>query len=160
MLFVCMGNICRSPTAEGVFRQLVEDKNLAHVIRTDSAGTHDYHIGESPDTRAQAAAVARGVNLSQLRGRQVGRDDFLKFDYILAMDHDNLAHLRGMNDSQSSAKLGLLLDYAPGYEGQAVPDPYFGRDNGFALVLDLVEIACAELLQRIIRDHLGGTSAT
>ena len=158
VLFVCMGNICRSPTAEAVFRHGVESAGLTQYLEVDSAGTHAYHVGEAPDSRAQVAAQGRGFDLSPLRGREVLDTDFDQFDYILAMDHENLAHLQRLQAAGSRAKLGLLLDYATGFEGQAVPDPYFGGDNGFTLVLDLVEMACAELLLTIVREHGLGSS--
>ncbi len=149
VLFVCLGNICRSPTAEGVFRTLVAVEGLSDRIRIDSAGTHAYHTGESPDVRAQAAARDRGIDLSVQTARQVNVEDFTDFDYILAMDKENLYHLEAFRPPNSQARVGLFLDYAQGHEGQSVPDPYFGAKNGFAHVLDLVEIAGRGLLEEI-----------
>jgi len=152
VLFICMGNICRSPTAEGVFRNLVQGAGLAQRILIDSAGTHDYHIGAPPDRRAQAAAVQRGYDLSDLRGRQVEKRDFDEFDYILAMDADNLANLNRIKPSQHRARLGLFLEYGQRFTEREVPDPYYGGVQGFDHVLDLVEDAAAGLLARILRD--------
>ena len=152
VLFICMGNICRSPTAEGVFRNLVQDAGLAHLIQIDSAGTHDYHIGAPPDRRAQAAAVQRGYDLSDLRGRQVAARDFDEFDYILAMDADNLNNLNRIKPAQHRAKLSLFLEYGQRFSEREVPDPYYGGVQGFDHVLDLVEDAAAGLLAEIVRD--------
>ena len=113
ILFVCLGNICRSPTAEGVFRKLVSDRNLSHLVEVDSAGTSGWHIGEAPDARTVQAAVTRGYDLSQLRGRQATSDDFFKFDYILAMDKTNLSNLRSIEpNTGETARLELFLNYA------------------------------------------------
>jgi len=152
VLFICMGNICRSPTAEGVFRNLVQGAGLAQQILIDSAGTHDYHIGAPPDRRAQAAAVQRGYDLSELRGRQVEKCDFDEFDYILAMDADNLANLNHIKPSQHRARLGLFLEYGQRFTEREVPDPYYGGVQGFDHVLDLVEDAAAGLLAKILQD--------
>lgn len=152
VLFICMGNICRSPTAEGVFRNLVQGAGLAQQILIDSAGTHDYHIGKPPDRRAQAAAVQRGYDLSDLRGRQVETRDFDEFDYILVMDADNLANLNRIKPSQHRARLGLFLEYGQRFTEREVPDPYYGGVQGFDYVLDLVEDAAAGLLAKILRD--------
>jgi len=149
VLFVCMGNICRSPTAEAVFGQQVKVANLVDRLNIDSAGTHAYHVGEPPDNRAQEAALERGLDLSQLVSRQITATDFFDFDYILAMDHDNLDVLRRRQPNESKAHVGLFLDYTAEYAGQSVPDPYFGAANGFALVLDLVETASRGLLESI-----------
>ncbi|UEG62954.1 low molecular weight protein-tyrosine-phosphatase [Stutzerimonas chloritidismutans] len=145
ILFVCMGNICRSPTAEGVFRQRVEQAGLGSRIEIDSAGTGDWHVGKAPDSRACAAAGKRGYQLTALRARQVQPEDFLRFDLILAMDHDNLARLEALRPEASRAELDLLLrryDLARG----VVPDPYYGETDGFEEVLDLLEEACDVLL--------------
>ncbi|MDT8407061.1 MAG: low molecular weight protein-tyrosine-phosphatase [Methylococcales bacterium] len=139
VLFVCMGNICRSPTAEGVFARLVKEQGLETVIEIDSAGTHAYHIGEQPDHRAQQAALARGIELHHLRARKVTYGDFEDFDYLLAMDDDNLAILRSACPEALRHKLHLLLDFAPETGVRAVPDPYYGGAQGFEQVLDLVE---------------------
>lgn len=151
VLFVCMGNICRSPTAEGVFRRMVEEAGLAGKILVDSAGTHDYHIGVAPDKRTQAAAAQRGYDLSNLRGRQVGRADFTQFDYILAMDAENLANLHRLRPPPYEGRVGLFLEYARNCTLREVPDPYYGGAQGFAHVLDLVEDGAAGLLEEIVR---------
>ena len=151
VLFVCLGNICRSPTAEGVFRRLARDAGLEGRIRIDSAGTGGYHVGASPDARAMAAAQARGYDLASLRARKVAPEDFEQFDLILAMDEDNLEHLRGIAPESTRARLGLLLDYAPERPEREVPDPYYGGRNGFEQVLDLVDEACAGLLEEFRR---------
>jgi protein-tyrosine phosphatase len=149
VLFVCMGNICRSPTAEGVFRQLVEQQGLADKIIADSAGTHDYHIGAAPDPRAQAAATRRGYDLSALRARQVVPADFAAFDLVLAMDERNRELLRGMCPPQYRERVRLLLDFADDATPREVPDPYYDGAQGFEEVLDLVENAARGLLRHI-----------
>ncbi len=149
VLFVCMGNICRSPTAEGVFRAQVTAAGLAPYIQIDSVGTHDYHIGDVPDGRAQAAAATRGYNLSRLRGRQVGPRDFIEFDYILAMDMENLSLLQERCPSEQAHKLGLFLAYSKNFLEREVPDPYYGGATGFEKVLDMVEDAGRGLLEHI-----------
>ena len=149
VLFVCLGNICRSPTAEGIFRAQVQAAGLSNRILVDSAGSHAYHEGESPDLRACSAALERGFDLSGQVGRQVRASDFEYFDYILAMDRENLDYLQEMQPSDSHSRVALFLDYADGYEGQSVPDPYFGQADGFALVIDLVESAGKGLLKKI-----------
>lgn len=154
ILFICMGNICRSPTAEGVFRQAAEAAGLLGQLHVDSAGTHDYHVGRPPDSRAQAAASGRGYDLSGLRGRQVSRRDFEEFDYILAMDHDNLRDLERVCPRERRAKLSLFLDFSARYRGMEVPDPYYGGARGFEQVLDMVEDAALGLLERV-REELG-----
>ncbi len=154
VLFVCMGNICRSPTAEGVFRRLVQQQALHDLILIDSAGTHAYHVGNPPDPRAQRTALGRGIDLSPLRARQVRREDFVYFDYILAMDRDNLADLLEICPAEHQAKLSLLLPHAPHLELQEVPDPYYGGPAGFERVLDMIEAASEELLKTIRSHHL------
>lgn len=146
VLFVCLGNICRSPMAEGVFRKLVEEAGYTEYVEIDSAGTHAYHIDEPPDERAQAAAAHRGVDISRLRGRQVTAEDFVQFDYVLAMDRQNYASLRALCPSGQEHKLRLFLEYAANTAERAVPDPYFGGVSGFSRVLDLIEDAAAGLL--------------
>jgi protein-tyrosine phosphatase len=153
VLFVCMGNICRSPTAEGVFRHLVEQQGLAEKIIIDSAGTHDYHIGDPPDARSQSAAARRGYDLSGLRARQVVRDDFTAFDYVLAMDAANLSLLRQQCPEASRGKLKLFLAFAENVELREVPDPYYGGAQGFEQVLDLVEHAAQGLLRDITKNN-------
>lgn len=152
VLFVCMGNICRSPTVEGVFRKQVEQAGLAHAIHIDSAGTHNYHIGESPDSRAQQAGASRGYDISSLRGRQVGKRDFDVFDYILAMDRDNLENLNRICPDEHAHKVKLFMEYAQNFSEQEVPDPYYGGMNGFERVLDMAEDASRGLL-----DHIRGS---
>ncbi|MDA8363630.1 MAG: low molecular weight phosphotyrosine protein phosphatase [Gammaproteobacteria bacterium] len=154
VLFVCLGNICRSPTAEGVFRAVVRAHGLEDVIAVDSAGTHAYHIGEAPDARAQAAAARRGIDLSGLRGRQATRRDIESFDFILAMDSENLKHLRAMSPSGLEHKIRLFLEFAPARPEREVPDPYFGGESGFDRVLDMVEEAAVGLLELIRREYL------
>jgi len=141
-----MGNICRSPTAEGVLRTLVEREGLAAFFEIDSAGTHAYHIGEAPDARSSRAARRRGYDLSALRARRVNELDFAHFDCILAMDWDNLDTLRRACPTAHRHKLGLFLDYAANCEEEEVPDPYYGGDAGFERVLDLVEDAARGLI--------------
>lgn len=151
VLMVCMGNICRSPTAEGVFRRQLEEAGLEHLVRLDSAGTHDYHVGKSPDPRASQAASKRGYDLSNLVGRQVGPSDFQDFDLILAMDHDNLANLMRICPRGLEHKVRLFLSFSSRYAGMEVPDPYYGGPQGFDRVLDMVEDAAAGLLAEIRR---------
>ena len=146
ILFVCTGNICRSPTAEGVFRAQVAAAGLAGHIMADSAGTHGYHVGEPPDQRSQAAAARRGINLADLRARKVKTGDFHDFDLILAMDKGHLDSLRRIAPAGSPARLALFLNYADGHQGQDVPDPYYGGPQGFDEVLDLCERGAAGVL--------------
>jgi len=153
VLFVCMGNICRSPTAEGVFLRLVQNAGLEHKLLIDSAGTHAYHIGSVPDTRASAAAGKRGYDLSALRGRQVSRQDFHEFDYILAMDRDNLANLQRICPPEHARKVSLFLEFSANFSEREVPDPYYGGTQGFEHVLDMVEDAARGLLQKLEREH-------
>ena len=147
VLLVCMGNICRSPTAEVVFRDYVERAGLSDAIQVDSAGTHDYHIGEAPDTRTQRAARQRGYDLSQLRGRQAEAADFSRFDYLLAMDEGNLVILQRLRPPQASSHLGLFLDFARHHREREVPDPYYGGSDDFEKVLDLVEKQAFRLVE-------------
>ena len=149
ILFVCMGNICRSPTAEGVFKHLVNGEGFAGSIESDSAGTHDYHIGSQPDSRSQAAAAQRGYDLSPLRARQVTVQDFADFDYVLAMDEANRIALRKLCPTQYRERINLFLDFAPEAVRREVPDPYYGGAKGFEEVLDLVESAARGLLEHI-----------
>lgn len=149
VLFVCTGNICRSPTAEGVFQALVVSTGLSGRIATDSAGTADYHIGKPPDERSQAAALARGIDLSRQRGRQVVPDDFVDFDYIIALDRTHQRDLLDMCPPDEVHRVKLLLDYAPQQPVRDVPDPYYGHHDGFTHVLDLIEAGATGLLQEI-----------
>ena len=156
ILFVCMGNICRSPTAEGVFRHHVAVAGLSDVIAIASAGTHDYHIGEPPDRRSQAAARQRRYDLSAQRARHVVSGDFECFDYLLAMDRDNLAHLERLAPPKMRSKARLFLEF--GTQGVLeVPDPYYGGPDGFERVLDLVEDASRGLLAHLQRSMSGST---
>ena len=151
VLFICMGNICRSPTAEGVFRHMVQALALDSEIVTDSAGTHDYHVGDAPDRRAQQAAARRGYELGDLRGRQVCVEDFSRFDYILAMDNHNLAILERLCPPEHKHKLRLLLEFSQNFKEREVPDPYYGGSQGFENVLDMAEDAAQGLLEEIRR---------
>jgi protein-tyrosine phosphatase len=151
ILFVCMGNICRSPSAEGVFRRVLNERAAQLYVQIDSAGTHDYHIGEPPDARAREAALRRGVDLSELRARQVAANDFELFDLILAMDEENLRELRARAQAKHHERIRLLMDYAPEATRRAVPDPYYGGAQGFEDVLDLLEEASEGLVQELIR---------
>lgn len=146
VLFVCMGNICRSPTAAGVFRKFVSDAGLAELVEIDSAGTHAYHVGEPPDRRAAAAAERRGFDLSGQQARRVTTEDFLRFDYILAMDHDNREMLRAAAMEDHHERIRLFLEFGSDPSRQEVPDPYYGGAVGFERVLDLVEDASRGLL--------------
>jgi protein-tyrosine phosphatase len=149
VLFCCTGNICRSPTAEGVFMHKVAAANLSDRIRVDSAGTHGYHVGEAPDPRAQAVARARGYDLSGLHARRVEREDFKRFDLVLAMDHDNRAFLARLSPPSESHKLKLMMEYALRYVVPEVPDPYDGGPRDFERVLEMLEDATEGLLQAI-----------
>ncbi len=149
VLFVCLGNICRSPTAHGVFEALVKSGGLEQCIEVDSAATSDWHIGKAPDPRSVAMAKERGVDLSTQRARQVSADDFHHFDYILAMDGQNLRDLQRIQPAGSRAQLSLFLAFDQQGDEQEVPDPYYGGKEGFAKVVDLVERASHGLLQHI-----------
>jgi protein-tyrosine phosphatase len=151
ILFVCMGNICRSPTAEGVTRALAERKGVAAFFEFDSAGTHGYHIGNPPDARARQAAAKRGYDLSPLKARQVNAFDFDRFDRILAMDRDNLDLLRQACPEEHHGKLGLFLEYASRSTNDEVPDPYYGGPEGFERVLDMIEDAADGLLEQFTK---------
>jgi protein-tyrosine phosphatase len=148
VLVVCTGNICRSPTGEGVLRHLAAQRGLAGRIRVRSAGTHDYHVGECPDARTMRHAEGRGYDLSAQRAMQVAPSHFREFDYILAMDRTHLRLLRGMAPKDATARLGLFLEASASWKGQDVPDPYYGGPEGFDLVLDMVEEAAARWLDR------------
>jgi len=149
VLFVCMGNICRSPTAEGVFRRRAEENQLEQRIDIDSAGTHAYHVGDPPDRRATQAALKRGVDLSSQRARRVNDNDYEDFDYILAMDADNLEILTSNCPEEHGHKLSLFLDFAQGVDVSEVPDPYYGGTKGFDRVLDLIELASDGFLNHV-----------
>jgi len=153
ILFVCMGNICRSPVAQGVFEDVARREGLADVIRVDSAGTHGfYHAGEPPDPRAQESVLARGIDISNQRARLLDPDDCRRFDYILTMDEENY---RTVARLCSGAEIRPFLDYAPGPETE-VPDPYYGGPEVFQNALDLIEEASEGLLREIRERHLGG----
>ncbi|MGM0915213.1 MAG: low molecular weight protein-tyrosine-phosphatase [Pseudomonadota bacterium] len=148
VLFVCLGNICRSPTAEGVFRRKLEERGLAHRVAVDSCGIGPWHVGKAPDQRAREAASRRGIDLSALRARQLDAADFHAFDYLLAMDHDNLQAMHEQAPDGLDAHMGLFLEFAD-LPDTAVPDPYYGGEDGFEEVLDLVERAADGLLEEI-----------
>lgn len=156
VLLVCMGNICRSPTAEGVLRQYIKNNGLGDKVEVDSAGTHGYHVGEAPDSRTQRAASARGYNLTQLRARKVARQDLDYFDLILAMDKSNLDNLWRMATPEQKERIKLFMDYAKNFDDDEVPDPYYGLGHGFDLVLDMVEDAAQGLIEEI-KQKLGRT---
>ncbi len=149
VLFVCTGNICRSPSAEGVFRHIVKEAGLEDVISVDSAGTHGYHVGEAPDVRSQAAARKRGYEISHIVARQVKADDFREFDLILAMDWENLAALQQMCPKVYQHKLMLLMRFSNEFEEATVPDPYYGGPEGFNKVLDYLEDACEGVMELV-----------
>ncbi len=153
VLFVCMGNICRSPTAEGVFAHFVTEAGLVELIGTDSAGTIAYHEGEPPDERAQETALNHGIDIAHLRARQFQADDFDRFQYILAMDGENLHQLRLARPDEYQGCLELFCDFAPSRKGKDVPDPYHGGPKGFENVFRLVSEASAGLLNAILREH-------
>lgn len=153
VLFVCMGNICRSPTAEGVFRHLVDSASLTQHIHIDSAGTHAYHIGNPPDERSQAAAHKRNIDLSKQRARKVSSQDFSDFDYVLAMDNSNMLELQHIVPAGARTQPGLFLSFAQQTRIREVPDPYYGGAHGFEQVLDLVEDASRGLLEAIRKQH-------
>lgn len=152
VLFVCLGNICRSPTAEGVFRRTLEQAGMAEAVQIDSCGVGDWHVGKAPDARAQQAALRRGIDLSGLRARQLSEQDFHDFDYVLGMDQDNLRAMRDLKPANSQAHVGLLLDFA-GTPGAEVPDPYYGGDEGFENVLNMIEAASEGLIRHLKRER-------
>ncbi|WP_281066859.1 low molecular weight protein-tyrosine-phosphatase [methane-oxidizing endosymbiont of Gigantopelta aegis] len=153
VLFVCMGNICRSPTAEGVFRALVEQRQLQHLFHIDSAGTHAFHVGEEPDPRAQKAAGERDYDLSGIRARKVIYGDFEDFDHILAMDNENFAILTEACPEEHLHKVQYFMDFAPHVGERDVPDPYYGGSYGFERVLDMVEEASIGFINHILEKH-------
>lgn len=153
VLFVCMGNICRSPTAEGVFRHKIREAGLDKHIHIDSAGTHAYHVGQPPDGRAQKAANHRSIDLSKQRARRVSRHDFEEFDYIIAMDMDNEADMQTICPAELNDKIHLFLKFASNTTTINVPDPYYGGVNGFEIVLDLVEDAADGLIAHLQKKH-------
>jgi protein-tyrosine phosphatase len=154
VLFVCMGNICRSPTAHGVFRKLVVERGLSHRVEIASAGTHAYHVGEPPDRRARATALERGIDIGDLRARLAEPADFESFDYVLAMDRDNYRILSSLCPAGMESKLRLFMEFAPDLGVRDVPDPYYGGAGGFDQVFDLVEAAAHGLLEDLLQRRL------
>ena len=150
ILFVCLGNICRSPMAEGAFRHLVEERGLEERVEIDSAGTGAWHVGEAPDERAMAAAIMRGIDLSGQRARKVRPEDFAHYDYILPMDQQNHMNLMRMSPPEHRHKIRLFLSFAPDQPEREVPDPYYGGEQGFEHALDLVQAASRGLLREIM----------
>ncbi|WP_174678768.1 low molecular weight protein-tyrosine-phosphatase [Kushneria konosiri] len=153
VLFVCLGNICRSPMAEGLFRQMLQSRGLDSRIEVDSCGVGDYHAGEPPDPRAMREAHHRGADISELRGRVIRLNDFEQFDYILCMDEDNLQALRRMAPETRRAHVGLLMDFADEGTGAEIGDPYFGSTDNFGRVADQIEAGCQGLLEHIERQE-------
>jgi protein-tyrosine phosphatase len=149
ILFVCMGNICRSPTAEGVFRRKLREKSLEDKVDVASAGTHGYHVGEAPDQRTQRAAARRGYDLSTIRARKIAPQDTDYFDLILAMDRNSLEALHLVCPPERYDRLGLFMAYSKNFEDDEVPDPYYGLGQGFDLVLDMVEDATDGLVELV-----------
>ena len=152
VIFVCMGNICRSPTAHGVFQGLVAKEGLSDVIKVESAGTHGYHIGSAPDARAQTCALKFDVDLSKQRARQLLGKDFNDFTYVIGMDKDNLRDMLAITPDEYSATVSLLLEYSDKYNQDEIPDPYYG-DDGFELVFDMVKDGSVGLLRHIRQQH-------
>ena len=162
VLMVCLGNICRSPTAEAVLRRKLQDAGLGGLVEVDSAGTGDWHVGKGADDRAQAAGAGRGYDLSAHRARQIHPDDFDDFDLICAMDKDNLGDLLMQCPKDQKDHLSLLMDQAAesegGRAGEEVPDPYYGGDQGFEIVLDMIEEACADIVLKITKQLQSSSS--
>jgi protein-tyrosine phosphatase len=156
VLFVCMGNICRSPTAQGVLERVVEREGLEGEVHTDSAGTGSWHVGSPPDERAQESALLRGIDLSRQRARQFDPKDFDRFDYIVVMDRYNYRDVLSHASPENERKVRLFMDYAPEAGVSEVPDPYYGGPDGFERVLDLIEDAAEGLLREIRAEHLSG----
>lgn len=154
VLFVCMGNICRSPLAHGLFEHRVSQAGRNAEVAIDSAGTHAYHVGERPDPRSQQTALKYGFDLSQQRARKVAADDFAKFDYVLAMDRDNHALLNAQCPDEHRHKVRLFLDFAPHLSEREVPDPYYGGPEGFEHVYRLIDAAAEGLMADIEARHL------
>jgi len=154
VLFVCLGNICRSPTAHAVFRQLVREQNLEEFIEIDSAGTAAFHIGKSPDERSTQVAKGRGIEMKDLRARKVDFGDFIVYDYILAMDESNYSNLRDLALPEHFDKISMFLEFAENWSDREVPDPYYGGPEGFDRVFDMVTDASQGLLNHIQKAHL------
>ncbi len=155
ILFVCAGNICRSPTAEGVLLKYLLNNKIKELFKVDSAGTNGYHIGEAPDPRACAAALRRGIDISGQRARKLIPTDFERFDLLLAMDRENLGIMRRGSRPEYHGRLGLFTDYSPRFRGLDVPDPYYGGDEGFERVLDMAEDAATGLVERLAGKRSG-----
>ncbi len=153
LLFICLGNICRSPMAEGVFRRVLDREGAAESFEIDSAGLGDWHIGQAPDSRAQAAAASREMDISGQCARQVTLEDFHRFDLLLAMDRNNLTELKQLAPAGTEQKVRQFLDYAPHLDAIDVPDPFFGGAEGFDHALDLIEAASEGLLNSLIGDR-------
>jgi len=153
ILFVCLGNICRSPMAEGVFRRVVEEECILDRFEIDSAGLGDWHVGQAPDTRAQAAASSRGIDISGQSARQVEPEDFARFDLLLVMDRSNFAELKRRAPGDARAKVRHFLDFAPHVATKDVPDPFFGGAEGFDHALDLIEEAAHGLLASLVGEE-------
>jgi protein-tyrosine phosphatase len=153
ILFVCLGNICRSPMAEGVFRSVIEEEGVSHLFEIDSAGLGDWHVGQAPDNRAQGAALSRGIDISGQCARQVERSDFQRFDLLLVMDRSNLVELRRRAPAGAEGKIRLFLEYAPHAGTKDVPDPFFGGAEGFEEALDLIEEAAHGLLASLVGEE-------
>ena len=154
VLFVCLGNICRSPSAQGIMERVLKDEGLDARVEVDSAGTHAFHVGEPPDPRAQETARRRGIDLSRQRARRITRNDFIRFDYILAMDRENLSTLEEFCPPEHIHKLRLLMEFAPEMGFDEVPDPYYGGSAGFEQAFDLMEAAVRGLVEHLRRAHL------
>ncbi len=150
VLFVCMGNICRSPSAEAILLKKVQEQQLENNFYIDSCGTHGYHEGQGPDQRSIEAALNRGIDISNSIARRVKNSDFKNFDYIIAMDHQNIDFLKNISSVDDHKKLSLFLEYSDGTEYIEVPDPYYGGDRGFELVLDLLDTAAEGLIRHLI----------
>ena len=159
VLMVCMGNICRSPTAHGVLRAMVQAQGLAHWLQVDSCGTHAYHVGEAPDRRSQLHALQRGYDLSDLRARQLTLQDFVHHDLVLVMDHENMARAQALCPPHLRHKLFGLTEFCRTLRSPVVPDPYYGGAQGFEHVLDLTEDACRGVLRHITQERMHNTPA-
>lgn len=152
--FVCMGNICRSPTAEGVFRHKARLAGIEEKLHITSAGTHGYHIGCSPDKRSASVALTRGYNLSTIKSQRVEQKDFQVFDYILPMDKANFSYLKALKPEEAKATLKLFMEFSKKYDEREVPDPYYGGNKGFELVLDMIEDAADGFIEHLIKTHI------
>ncbi len=154
ILFVCTGNICRSPTADGIMKKIIADNGLSNKVIVDSAGTHGYHVNSPPDNRATATAKANGIDISNLRARMINTNDFLEFDIMLAMDRGHLEFMQQMQPSASKAKIDIFLNYAQNIDEIDVPDPYYGTGDGFQYVFDLIQNGCDGLLKNIKQNYI------